>query len=226
MSVRSIRWVSISLSLAFILCAQTRPLLSQSTADLGIFEGQSDVGSVTPPGTLVYDAAAHTYTLTSAGANLWTTVDAFHFVWKKISGDVSLTADIDFPVTTGDHNPHRKALLMFRQTLDPDSVYADAAQHGVGLTALQYRSTKGAITQDIELNIAAPKKLRIEKRGDSITMFLSMGTEPLHAVGASIRLHLDEPFYVGIGLCSHDVNVVEKAVFSNVELKPLPPATP
>jgi Tol biopolymer transport system component len=34
-------------------------------------------------------------------------------------------------------------------------------------------------------------------------------------------MHLQEPFYVGIGLCSHDANKVEKAVFSHVILEPL-----
>jgi hypothetical protein len=136
---------------------------------------------------------------------------------------VSLTADIDFPIKTGNSNPHRKALLMFRQSLDADGVYADAAQHGSGLTALQYRHAVGATTQDIELDISSPKRLRLEKRGDTITMFLSMGSEPIHQVGSSIKLHFHEPFYVGLGVCSHDVKVVEKAVFSNVELKALPP---
>jgi TolB protein len=151
----------------------------------------------------VYDPAALTYTITAAGANLWSTVDAFHFVWKKVSGDISLTADIDFPSKSGNPNPHRKALLMFRQNLDADGVYADAAQHGSGLPALQYRLAQGATTQGIELDISSPKRLRLERRGDTITMFLSKGSEQLHQVGSSIKLHLDEPFYVGLGVCSH-----------------------
>jgi TolB protein len=226
MSRSSVRWMSVVLFFVTAVCMQPRLLLSQSTAkSTGIFDGSTDVGSVIPAGTAVYDSTSHTYTVTAAGANVWSTVDAFHFVWKKVSGDLSLTADIDFPVKTGNPSPHRKALLMFRQNLDADAIYADAAQHGSGLTALQYRRAKGASTQDIELNIASPKKLRLEKRGDTITMFLSMNGEPLHQVGASIKLHLDGPFYVGLGLCSHDAKVVEKAVFSNVELKALTPAT-
>ncbi|MEO6815605.1 MAG: hypothetical protein ABI177_02795 [Edaphobacter sp.] len=222
-----IRWISVVLFSVVALFVQPRILLSQSSAQsLGAFDGSSDVGSVTPPGTAVYDSTAHTYTVTAAGANVWESIDAFHFVWKKVSGDASLTADIDFPDKTGNPNPHRKALLMFRQSLDADSIYADAAQHGSGLTALQHRRAKGASTQDIELNIAPPKRLRLEKRGDTITMFVSMNGEPLHQVGASIKLHFDGPFYVGLGLCSHDTKVVEKAVFSNVELKTLTPATP
>ncbi|WP_348266084.1 hypothetical protein P8936_09130 [Edaphobacter paludis] len=225
MLIISSRRLVVLLFLGFLVCAQPRPLLSQTNAQsLGIFEGSTDVGSVNPPGTFVYDPGAGTYTITSAGANLWSTVDGFDFVWKKVSGDVSLTADIDFPNKTRNPSPHRKALLMFRQSLDADVVYADAAQHGSGLTALQYRREKGATTQDIELNISSPKRIRIEKRGDTITMFLSRNGEPLHQVGASIKLHFDEPYYVGLGVCSHDVKVVEKAVFSNVELKTLTPA--
>lgn len=188
---------------------------------LGIFESQSDVGSVTPPGTAVYDPATRVYTITSAGANMWSTADAFHFVWKKVSGDLSLSADMIFPSSTGNPNPHRKVALIFRQNLDANGVYADAALHGSGMTALQYRTSPGATTQDIELNIDAPKRLRLEKRGDVITMFLSMHGEPLHQVGTSIRLHLDSPFYAGIGVCSHNNGVVETATFANLELTPL-----
>jgi TolB protein len=227
MSRSSFRWVSAILFSAVVICFQPRPLLSQSSAQsLGVFDSSSDVGNVTPPGIAIYDSTAHTYTLTAAGANLWENIDAFHFVWKKISGDVSLTADIDFHGKAGNPSPHRKALLMFRQSLDADAVYADAAQHGSGLTALQYRTAKGASTQDIELNLESPKRLRLEKRGDTITIFVSMNGEPLHQVGASIKLHFDGPFYVGLGLCSHNASVVEKAVFSNVELKTLTPAAP
>lgn len=227
MSRSSVRWVSVVFFLVTAICMQPRLLLSQpTTTSLGIFEGSTDVGNVSPAGTAVYDPGARTYTLTAAGANLWENIDAFRFVWKKVSGDVSLTADIDFPDKSGNPSPHRKALLMFRQSLDADAIYADAAQHGSGLTALQYRRAKGATTQDIELNIASPKRLRLEKRGDTITMFVSMNGEPLHQVGASIKLDLDGPFYVGLGLCSHDVKVVEKAVFSNIELKTLTSATP
>ena len=194
---------------------------------LGIFENQSDVGSVVPPGVATYDAASGVYTLRSAGANLWVNVDGFHFVWKKVSGDVSLTADVKLADAGAGASAHRKALLMFRQTLDPDAMYADAAVHGSGETALQYRHIKGDTTQDIAFNIGAPQRLRLEKRGDTITLFLSMHGEPLHQVGASIRMHFDGGFYVGLGVCAHNKDAVEQASFAHVELVPLTaPATP
>ena len=68
---------------------------------------------------------------------------------------------------------------------------------------------------------AAPKIVRLEKRGDTITLFVSMKGEPLHPTGASIKLHFEEPFYVGLGVASHQDGHLEKAVFSHVELRPL-----
>jgi hypothetical protein len=88
------------------------------------------------------------------------------------------------------------------------------------MTALQYRRQRGATTQDIELNIESPRQIRLEKRGDTITMFLSNHGEPLHQVGASIKLRFEGTFYAGIGVCSHNADVVEKATFADVKLVP------
>jgi TolB protein len=189
----------------------------------GIFESHGDVGTVLHAGSVDYDATKRTYTITGSGENMWLGADAFQFVWKKISGDVTLTADISFLTTTG--NEHKKAVLILRQTLDGDSVYADVALHASGLTSLQFRDEKGALTREIQSNLSAPKRLRISRRGDYVYMSLSAdGSEPKVA-GGWLRIPLQGAFYVGIGVCSHDKNVVEQAVFSNVELTQPAPAT-
>ena len=188
---------------------------------VGAFEGQSDVGVVNPAGTTSFDAASGVYSVASSGANLWAATDGFHMVWKKVSGDLSLTADIELAAPAATSSPHRKAFLIFRQSLDPDSMYADAAVHGNGETALQYRRSKGDTTQDIAFDLGAPRTVRLEKRGDTITLFVSMKGEPLHQVGASVKLHFAEPFYAGLGVCAHQDGAVEKATFSHVELAPL-----
>ncbi len=187
-----------------------------ATPDLGLFTGHGDVGTVLHPGSVRYDPSAQTYTITGSGENMWLSSDAFQFVWKEVSGDVSLAADIAFQGSGG--NPHRKAVLMFRQSLDADSVYADVALHGVGLTSLQYRDEKGAATHEIQSNLTAPKRLRIEKRGAYVYLWLAADGENLQPSGAAIRVSFQEPFYVGIGICSHDKNVSETAVFSQVSL--------
>lgn len=205
-------------SIALILLSAIGLLAAQTASPpLGLFQDHVDVGTVLHAGSAQYDPAHQSYTLTGSGENMWFTADAFQFVWKQVAGDTSLTADIAFPEKGG--NPHRKAVLMIRQSLDADSPYADVALHGEGLTSMQFRDAKGGATHEIQSNLSAPSRLRIEKRGDFIYMFLAAAPgEPLRPSGASIKIPLQGPFYIGMGVCSHDKNAVEKAVFSNVEL--------
>src|ERR1700689_3058895 len=44
---------------------------------IGIFQGQSDIGSALVPGSASYDAATRTYTVNSAGYNIWYNRDEF-----------------------------------------------------------------------------------------------------------------------------------------------------
>src|ERR1700674_4100692 len=107
------------------------------TNELGIFTNQGSVGQTPPGSTAYYDAAKGEYRITGGGANVWGTSDAFYFVWKKASGDMTLTADVQWVGTSSAE--HRKALLMVRQSLDPGSAYADAVSRGNVLTSVQFR---------------------------------------------------------------------------------------
>jgi len=196
--------------------------IAPAAAQLGIFEDHGDVGRVLHAGSVQFDAAQGTYAIAGNGENMWFASDAFQFVWKKLSGDVTLTADISF--IGGGQEAHRKAVLMIRQNLDPDSPYADVARHGDGLTSLQGRDEKGANTSEVQSAINAPARVRIAKRGDWFYMWVAAGGEPLQFSGAAMRIPLRDPFYVGLGVCSHNKDVIEKAVFSNVDLNAAAPA--
>jgi len=108
---------------------------------IGIFEGQSDIGSALVVGSASYDPGTKQYTINSAGYNVWYTRDEFRYLWRKMSGDVSLAADIQ---------PGRRT--------------------------------------------DAP-------------------------VWPPIHLHIDGPFYAGIGFCSHLPDKSDTAVLSNVLLE-------
>ena len=192
------------------------------TPSLGIFTGQQDVGTVLHPGGVEYDSAKHTYTVSGSGENMWFGNDDFHFVWKKVSGDTALTATIAMLGTTGDN--HRKAILMFRKTLDGNSPSVHLAIHGDGLTSLQYRDAVGGDMHEVQANAKAPETVRIEKRGDYIYAFVAGKDGKLRPSGAATKLPLEGEFYAGIGVCAHDKDAVQKAVFSDVTLEQLPPA--
>ncbi len=187
-----------------------------AAAPLGVFEDHTDVGTVLHAGSAEYDASKRTYTIAGSGENMWFAADAFQFVWKKVSGDITLTADISFIGSGGE--AHRKAVLMIRQSLDADSPYADVARHGDGLTSLQARDEKGANTSEIQSAMKAPARVRIAKRGDYVYIWVAAEGEQLQFSGGSMRIPMHDPFYVGIGVCSHNKDTVEKAVFSNVDM--------
>ena len=219
--MRRLRNLSLSLSLIVIsscvLLAGDGLASAQSVSKpLGIFDAHGDVGTVLHPGSVDYDPKAQSYTISGSGENMWLTTDAFQFVWTKTAGDVTLTADIGFLTKTG--NEHKKAVLMLRQSLDADSVYADVALHASGLTSLQFREEKGAVTNEIQSNFSGPLRLRIARRGDYIYMALSENGSVPKVAGGWLRIPLHGDFYAGLGVCSHDKDVVEKAVFSHVEL--------
>jgi hypothetical protein len=204
------------LFVAAITTVLALPFVANTAADapLGIFTSSTVIGPVLHKGAATFDPATASYTLAGSGENMWFDKDAFQFVWGKTSGDAIISAEIAF-LGQG-KNPHRKAVVMIRQTLDADSAYVDIALHGNGLTSLQYRDEKGSTTREIQSNLSAPQTLQLEKRGDYFSMLLAPRGAPLQIAGGSIRVAIRGDYYIGIGISSHEKDVVEKAVFSNV----------
>jgi hypothetical protein len=194
-----------------------------SDTPIGVFEGQSDIGAALVAGSASYDAATGQYTINSAGYNIWYSRDEFRYLWKKMSGDVSLAGDVTFPNAQGYGD--RKVVLVIRQSLDDDSKEVMAGEHGVGMTHLAARAEKGANIKDVQfrfggsLGSTRPKRVGIEKHGDSIALFISLTGEPTHQFGPPLTVHFDAPFYVGIGFCSHLPDTSDTGVLSNVILE-------
>lgn len=187
------------------------------TANLGIFTDEGGVGQ-TPPGCQAhYDPAKREYRITGGGANMWNAVDAFYFVWKRASGDMTLSADVQW-VGAGAVG-HRKAALMVRQSLDPGSAYADAVSHGDGLTSLQFRGAPNEQTYQVMTQVDGPARLRLVRKGSRYTMFAGKPNEELKPAGPVEFVGLKDPVYVGLGVCSHVATTVETAIFSNVKLE-------
>ncbi len=187
---------------------------------IGIFEGQSDVGTAVVPGSASYDPATKRYTIDSAGYNIWYTRDEFRFLWRKMSGDVSLAADIAFPKPDGYGD--RKVVFIVRQDLDDDSKEAMVALHGAGLIHLAFRPEKHGDVQQtnrIQARAGARIRLGIEKRGDGFTLLVGVDGGPMRPEGQPVTLHFDEPFYVGIGFTSHLPATSDTAVVSEVVLE-------
>jgi TolB protein len=196
-------------ALAFIVMAPDNAV----AARLGLFRSQRNIGVNPKKGKAKFDSKKDVYAVTGGGANMWAKADAFEFVYTKLSGDVTLSADITF-VGKGVEE-HRKGALIVRQSLDPDSPYADAALHGSGLTSLQYREAAGADTKEVQSSLKMPTRLRIERHGNQFTMYAG---DDLKSSGP-VTVEMKDPVYVGLAVTSHNANVVETVLFSNVKLE-------
>jgi hypothetical protein len=206
---------------------------------IGLFQGQSDIGNTQVPGDARYNEGTKEYTVTSAGYNTVFIRDEFRYLWSRMSGDVSLAADITFPDPNGYEG--RKAVLVIRQSLDDDSKEAAVAVYGNGSFRLGQRSRKGVRRLDMEYrvwsregsgnpparvsSVLMPQRIGLSKYGDVFVLLISVRGEPMHPFGEPLILHMDGPFYVGIGFCSNLPDKSDVAIFRNVVLE-TPPAQP
>ena len=160
------------LLLVAITCAATAVFLDAQTSSLGDFDGHGDVGAPRVAGSAAYNPVSQEYTITAAGTNMWAQRDEFHFVWKRLTGDFILQTRVQL-IGKG-VEAHRKAGLIVRSSQDHDAAYADGIVHGDGLTSLQFRRTKGAITEEKQAAIKGADVLQLERRGT--TFIFSAGT--------------------------------------------------
>ncbi len=202
-----------TITLVLLLCAA---FLAASCGTQTLkFDGAGDIGDCHIPGSHSYDPATDTYTLTASGYNLWFETDAFYFVWKKVKGDFEISGEVAFE---GEGvNPHRKTGFIIRESLDPQSRYADAAIHGEGLTSLQYRPETAGETLEVTSESWGPTHVSLRRHGNTISIRTGKGSLP-DTDDASIELQLPEECYVGMLMCSHEEDIAETGYIRNVRL--------
>jgi TolB protein len=201
------------LSLVAILAVGSSAL--GQSGPLGEFDGHDDVGEPAIAGSATYNAATKEYTVSAAGVNMWGTRDEFHFVWKRMTGDFTIQARVEL-VGTG-VNAHRKAGLMVRPNRVADETYADGVVHGDGLTSLQYRRTKGGMTEEQRVTTAGADLLKLERRGNTYTFSAAKSGQPFMTTEIS-EMPTGDSVLVGLVVCSHDAGVTERAIFRDVKI--------
>ena len=146
---------------------------------------------------------------------MWAQRDEFHFVWKRMTGDFILQARVELLGKGVD--PHRKAGWMIRPSQDADAPYVDGVIHGDGLTSLQFRRTKGAITEQKEMTIKGPDVIQLERKGGAYIFSAAKYGDPFTVVEVA-DVSLGDEVLVGLALCSHNPDVMERAIFRDVRI--------
>ena len=182
---------------------------------IGIFEAHGDVGKNVKTGAATYIPQTEQYVISGSGANVWADHDEFQFVWKKMTGDFILYARAEFLGPWVDY--HRKVGWMVRKSLDSNSAHVNAVEHGDGLTSLQFRRTAGAQTEEIKMKLTHANILQLERRGNVYTMRAAISGQPF-AVDTLAGVDMGDEVYVGLFVGSHNADVLETGVFSNVSV--------
>jgi len=200
--------------LAFLLILSSVAASGQQNP-VGIFEGHTDVGTNVKPGSATYIPETGQYVISGAGYNVWADHDEFQFVWKKMKGDFIISTRAEF---LGNWvNYHRKVGVMIRKSLDGNSAHVNTVEHGDGLTSLQFRRTAGAQTEEIKAKLTKANIIELERHGNQYIMRAAVYGEPF-VMDTVNDIDLGDEVYVGLFVGSHNADVLETGVFSNVRL--------
>ena len=200
--------------ISFVLYWLFSCVLMVNSQKIGIFDDHGDVGDPVKKGSVTYNTETQEYTMQCGGKNMWANNDQFHFLWKKIKGDFMISATVRF-IGAGTES-HRKIGILARNELTANSPYADACVHGDGLTSLQFRKSDTAQTEQAVLASNDPVHIELQRTGN--TFIFSAATPGENYKSATKELVLNDELYAGLFICSHNENVVEQAVFSNVRI--------
>lgn len=205
---------SLTIAIMSITIVTTGPLKSQNYQQ-SVFDANADIGKCGIKGSNEFLPESQEYILTGSGENIWFGSDQFHFAWKKMKGDFILSAGVRF-IGEGKHE-HRKAGWMIRDGLGSGAPHVSSAVHGDGLTSLQYRTAEGGETLETRSVVEAPDVIQLERKGDLFIFSAAVRVNPFDTVAVR-QASLTGEVYTGLFVCSHDNNVAESAVFSNVRI--------
>ncbi|RPJ45575.1 MAG: biopolymer transporter TolR, partial [Chloroflexi bacterium] len=162
-----------------------------------------------------YDPEEQVFTIAGAGANIWGDHDDFHFVWRRMRGNFIVTARAAF-ISAG-KNPHRKLGWMARASLETSSPDVCTGIHGDGLLSLQFRRTPGGQTEEVRAPLNGADVFQLERRGSTYIMSIAQFGQPFTTVQVE-EIDLGDEVYVGLFVCSHEDEVVEKAQVRDVRI--------
>jgi len=186
---------------------------------IGVFDKSEDIGNPKMKGQGTYNEKNHSYAIYGGGYNVWFARDEFHYVYKKLKGDFTLTGN--FELMGKGKAGHRKTGWMLRESLSDSASQISAVIHADSLTLLQWRVAKGMNMRDPEDQVVAKGKgyvtLQLERKGSTITMRAAKKPGmPLELIGSHDMSNFPDEIYAGMFVCAHDENEIEEAIVKDV----------
>lgn len=174
----------------------------------------TDIGSVGVPGSA--DETSGVFTIDGSGTDIGGTADAFHYVYQTLAGDGTIIARVASQTTP---NFWSRSGLMMRESLDANAPHVMVAvmSQANRVQTFQRSSINGTTTTFNGGNGSAPKWLKLERVGSTITSFRSedgLNWTQLESLSTS----MNGTIYVGMAVTSRNNSTVSTAIFDNVSV--------
>jgi len=183
----------------------------------------ADVGAVGAPGNASFNNPA--FTVAGAGADVWGTADAFHFVYQPLDGNGTIVARVGSVQNTA---AWAKAGVMIRSSLSAGSAQGFMLVSAAKGVAFQRRLSDGGPSVGTAGSLSPPPRwVKLTRSGDTITAFES-GDGTSWTQVASDTFSMPSSVLIGLAVSSHVSGVTSTATFDGVSVttSALPPPPP
>src|SRR6266446_59656 len=176
-----------------------------------------DVGAVGVSGSASY--LSGTFIDSGSGADIWSTADAFHYVYQPLNGDGKIVARI---ATQQNTDPWAKAGVMIRETLDPGAANAAVVITPTNGVALDRRKSTNGTTVNTRVTgagIVAPYWVKLIRQGNVFSAYHSADGSTWKQIG-SATIPMSSNVLIGLAVTSRNNTVSSQATFDHVNLGP------
>jgi phosphatidylserine/phosphatidylglycerophosphate/cardiolipin synthase-like enzyme/regulation of enolase protein 1 (concanavalin A-like superfamily) len=209
-------WQILSLTMA----GQTRTGSIWSFTTAGTASGTSalpspwlhrDIGSVASAGSASYSSG--TFRVSASGADIWGTADAFHYVYRSLTGDATIIARV---ASVQNVNAWSKGGVMIRETLSAGSKHAlMLVSAGKGVAFQRRSATSGTSVNTYGSTSAPPRWVRLQRSGSTITASESSNGSTWTVVGTD-TISMASTVFVGLAVTSHTTSAATTVAFDSV----------
>ncbi|MDP8242541.1 MAG: hypothetical protein P9L94_00560 [Candidatus Hinthialibacter antarcticus] len=196
------------------------------TDDLGIFDANMDIAedggaNLGFDGDAGYIASEEVYKVVGSGNDIWGTADNFHFIYKEVSGDVTIETNVYLDEFSG-NGTWAKAGPMLRDELTPSSAHTFSMIRTQGRDFdPQWRMADAASGESLSalFSGASTERVGLQRTGNTVTYYyidkFTGERTDLHVIE---DLAFTDPIYAGLAVTAHDIGTLSIGEFSDVVL--------
>jgi endonuclease/exonuclease/phosphatase family metal-dependent hydrolase len=217
---RSLSPRALMVAAAFIVAGVSAPG-ARTASVLPAPWASTDIGNVGLAGSTALSDGV--FTVKGAGADIWGSVDAFHFASQPMNGNGQIISRV---VAVQNTHTYAKAGVMLRGALSAGSAHVILDVKPGGGIEFMKRATNGGTTAFIAgASVAAPVWVRLVKTDNTVVASWSSNGATWTEVGRT-TIALPTLVYAGLAVTSHTTSALNTSTFDNVTVTPEVPNRP